>query len=237
MSEVSPKIYFVAGATRGLGIFTKCRHFLNLRTDILVFIGLALVDDIATKDPSAVIYAGARDPTNGAALLIQVAAKYPGRVQVVKYVAGDKEGNDALAKQIAAEHGRLDTVIANAGAISISPCSVICSFQHTSSIAICATTAKKVHETPADKFTDEFSVRDFVLCSTTYAVTYCSPSGQRSRPYCPLSVNSRVAESEPASALRPNQFRKWKYGADSTTWCNGCLAVWSEQGGAELGHP
>jgi NAD(P)-dependent dehydrogenase (short-subunit alcohol dehydrogenase family) len=123
MSEISPKIYLVAGATRGLGIFTKCRHLL--RTDILVFIGLALVDDIATKDPSAVIYAGARDPTNGAAQLIQVAAKYPGRVQVVRYVAGDKEGNDALAKQIAAEHGRLDTVIANAGAFPISPCPVI----------------------------------------------------------------------------------------------------------------
>jgi NADP-dependent 3-hydroxy acid dehydrogenase YdfG len=123
MPESSPKIYLVAGATRGLGIFTECRP--SLRTDILMFLGLAFVDDIATKDPSAIIYAGARDPTNGAAQLIQVAAKYPGRVHVVKYVAGDKEGNDALAKQIAAEHGRLDTVIANAGAISIFPCSVI----------------------------------------------------------------------------------------------------------------
>lgn len=83
------------------------------------------MDDIATKDPSAVIYAGARDPSNGAAQLVQVAAKYPGRVEIVKYVAGDKEGNDAIAKQIAAKHGRLDTVIANAGAILISPCSVI----------------------------------------------------------------------------------------------------------------
>ncbi|KAF8193051.1 NAD(P)-binding protein [Pholiota molesta] len=138
MSENSPKIYLVAGATRGLG--------------------LAFVDDIATKDQSAIIYAGARDPSNGAALLIQIAAKYPGRVHVVKYVAGDKEGNDALAKQIAAEHGRLDTVIANA--------------------AICATTAKKVHETPADKFTDEFSVNTLgpiVLFQSTRELLKASP--------------------------------------------------------------
>ncbi|KAF8193052.1 NAD(P)-binding protein [Pholiota molesta] len=138
MSEISPKIYFVAGATRGLG--------------------LALVDDIATKGHSAVIYAGARDPSNGAAHLIEVAAKYPGRVHVVKYVAGDKEGNDALAKQIAAEHGRLDTVIANA--------------------AICATTAKKVHETPADKFADEFSVNalgPIVLFQSTRELLKASP--------------------------------------------------------------
>ncbi|KAF8184733.1 NAD(P)-binding protein [Pholiota molesta] len=119
-----------AGATRGLG--------------------LALVDDIATKDQSAVIYAGARNTSNGAAQLIQVAAKYPGRVHV--------EGNDALAKQIAAEHGRLDTVIANAGAIPISLCSP--------------------SALPADKFTDEFSVNalgPIVLFQSTRELLKASP--------------------------------------------------------------
>ncbi|KAF8193039.1 NAD(P)-binding protein [Pholiota molesta] len=125
MFEISPKIYLVAGATRGLG--------------------LALVDDIATKDQSAVIYAGARNTSNGAAQLIQVAAKYPGRVHVVKY-------------QIAAEHGRLDTVIANAGAIPISLCSP--------------------SALPADKFTDEFSVNalgPIVLFQSTRELLKASP--------------------------------------------------------------
>jgi hypothetical protein len=79
--------------------------------------GLALVDAIASKDPSAIIYAGARDPSGGAAQLKELVAKYPGRVEVVKYVAGDKEGNDAIAAEIKAKHGRVDTVIANAGEV------------------------------------------------------------------------------------------------------------------------
>ncbi|KAF9475806.1 hypothetical protein BDN70DRAFT_883245, partial [Pholiota conissans] len=43
MSNSSANIYLVAGATRG--------------------IGLALVAEIAEKDPSAVIYAGGRNPS------------------------------------------------------------------------------------------------------------------------------------------------------------------------------
>jgi NAD(P)-dependent dehydrogenase (short-subunit alcohol dehydrogenase family) len=82
--------------------------------------GLALVDAIASKDPSAIIYAGARDPSGGGAQLKELAAKYLGRVEVVKYVAGDKEGNDAVAAEIKAKHGRVDTVIANAGEVPLS---------------------------------------------------------------------------------------------------------------------
>lgn len=113
MSESATTIYLVAGATRGIGISASLLYFL--RTEILLFLGLALVDDIATKDPSAVIYAGARDPSNGASQLIQLVDKYPGRIEIVKYVAADKEGNDAIAKVIGGRHGRVDTVIANAG--------------------------------------------------------------------------------------------------------------------------
>jgi short-subunit dehydrogenase involved in D-alanine esterification of teichoic acids len=36
----------------------------------------------------------------------------------VKYDAGDKEGNDVIAKEIGTKHGRVAIVIANAGAIS-----------------------------------------------------------------------------------------------------------------------
>ncbi|KAF9482909.1 NAD(P)-binding protein [Pholiota conissans] len=93
MANSTHKIYLVAGATRGLG--------------------LALVAEIAATDPSAIIYAGGRNPP-GATLLVELAARYPGRVVPVKYIAADKEGNEALAKEISAKHGRVDTVIANA---------------------------------------------------------------------------------------------------------------------------
>ncbi|KAF9471367.1 NAD(P)-binding protein [Pholiota conissans] len=87
------KIYFVAGATRG--------------------IGLALVAAIASKEPTAFIYAGGRNPS-GSPQLVELAAKYPGRVELLKYVAGDKVGNEALAKEIEHKHGHIDTLIANA---------------------------------------------------------------------------------------------------------------------------
>lgn len=76
--------------------------------------GLALVADIAEKFPSAVIYAGARD-SSSASQLKELAVKYPGRIEVVKYVSGDKEGNESLAKEIGDKYGRVDVVIANAG--------------------------------------------------------------------------------------------------------------------------
>jgi NAD(P)-dependent dehydrogenase (short-subunit alcohol dehydrogenase family) len=79
--------------------------------------GLSLVDDVASKDPHSIIYAGARDPADfGASKLKEVAAKYPGRVEIVKSVSGDQEGNELLAKEIGAKYGRVDTIIANAGA-------------------------------------------------------------------------------------------------------------------------
>ncbi|KAF8188722.1 NAD(P)-binding protein [Pholiota molesta] len=114
---MSGQIYLVAGASRG--------------------IGLAIVDAIASKDPSAIIYAGVRDPSGGASQLAELVKKYPGRVAVVKYVAGDKEGNDAIAAEIKAKHGRVDTVIANAGI---------------------ANYTGKLHDTPVDVFQEHFSV-------------------------------------------------------------------------------
>ncbi|KAF9473262.1 NAD(P)-binding protein [Pholiota conissans] len=89
----SPKIYFVAGATRG--------------------IGLALVAEIAAKDTAAIIYAGGRNP-NAAPLLTSLASKHPGRIVPVIYVAGDEEGNKSVANEIFDKHGRVDTLIANA---------------------------------------------------------------------------------------------------------------------------
>ncbi|KAF9474781.1 NAD(P)-binding protein, partial [Pholiota conissans] len=112
------KIYLVAGATRG--------------------IGLALVEEIASKDPFAFIYAGARTPTGlGAAKLQEISRKYPGRIEIVKYVAGDKEENEATAKIIREKHGRLDVVIANAGI---------------------SNSAGQIHEIAVNQFTDHFSI-------------------------------------------------------------------------------
>ncbi|KAF8188721.1 NAD(P)-binding protein [Pholiota molesta] len=115
MSQYPAHIYLITGATRG--------------------IGLALVDTVASRDPSAVVYAGARDPS-GASQLKALAAKYPGRIEIVKYVAGDKEGNEAIAKEIGLEYGRIDTVIASAGITNY---------------------MGKVHDTPIDQFTDHFA--------------------------------------------------------------------------------
>ncbi|KAF9473259.1 NAD(P)-binding protein [Pholiota conissans] len=112
----TPKIYFVAGATRG--------------------IGLAIVAEIAAKDATAIIYAGGRNP-QAAPLLASLASKYPGRIVPVKYVAGDEGGNKSVANEIFDKHGRVDTLIANAG---------IANF------------AGKIHEVPIKLFEDHFSV-------------------------------------------------------------------------------
>jgi hypothetical protein len=123
--------------------------------------GLAIVNSIASKDHSAIIYAGVRDPSGGASQLRELLPKYPGRVEIVKYVAGDKEGNDAIATEIKAKHGRVDTVIANAGEIPRSIRLIIWfTYIHFMLLGIANYTGK-VHEAPVDKFQEHFSVRSF----------------------------------------------------------------------------
>ncbi len=60
------------------------------------------------------VYAGVRNPDNAPALK-DLEVKYPTRIAVVKCVSADVEGNTALGSEIEKRHGRLDTVIANAG--------------------------------------------------------------------------------------------------------------------------
>ncbi|KAF9472159.1 NAD(P)-binding protein, partial [Pholiota conissans] len=69
--------------------------------------------------------------------LVELASKYPARIELVKYVAADKAGNEAIAKEIEKKHGHIDTVIANAG-ISNPP--------------------GKVHETSVENYEEHFSV-------------------------------------------------------------------------------
>ena len=85
----------------------------------LFYVGFALVAHIVATHPNAFVYAGVRDITKASALA-ELHQKYPGRIGIVKYVSADAEGNAQLAKEIQAKHGRVDTVIANAGMLSSS---------------------------------------------------------------------------------------------------------------------
>lgn len=76
--------------------------------------GLGLVTRILEKHDHAFVYAGARDPDHVSSLR-NLQIKYPERIALVKCVSADVKGNTTLAREIEKRHGRLDTVIANAG--------------------------------------------------------------------------------------------------------------------------
>ena len=78
------------------------------------YLGLGLVTQILQAHDDAFVYAAVRNPDNASALK-DLELKYPNRIAVVKCVSADVEGNTALGSDIEKRHGRLDTVIANAG--------------------------------------------------------------------------------------------------------------------------
>ncbi|EIN06057.1 NAD(P)-binding protein [Punctularia strigosozonata HHB-11173 SS5] len=90
---MTPTVYLVSGANRGLG--------------------LGLVRTLAAR-PNTIVFAGARNPST-ATELQTLASEQPGKVNPVKLVAADKPGNEAAVEEIKAKAGRLDVVIANAG--------------------------------------------------------------------------------------------------------------------------
>ena len=92
---------------------------------------MGFVSQILALHDDAFVYAGAREPAK-ATQLKALEQKYPGRIAIVECVSADVEGNAALAKEIEERHGRVDTVIANAGMYSVS----ICSSSQTSQIAL-----------------------------------------------------------------------------------------------------
>ncbi|KAE9388011.1 NAD(P)-binding protein [Gymnopus androsaceus JB14] len=87
-------IWFINGASRG--------------------IGFAVMEKLLATNPSVFVYAGARDPAKALALQ-QMALKYPGKIEIVKYIAGDIDGNKDIAKVIQEKHGRVDVVLGAAG--------------------------------------------------------------------------------------------------------------------------
>jgi NADP-dependent 3-hydroxy acid dehydrogenase YdfG len=78
---------------------------------------LGLVTALAHRE-NVVVFAGARNPS--AATALQALDKeFPGKVHIVKLTSCHKEENEAVIKEISTVSGRLDVVIANAGAISV----------------------------------------------------------------------------------------------------------------------
>ncbi|KAJ7617146.1 hypothetical protein FB45DRAFT_1104314 [Roridomyces roridus] len=84
-------VYLITGANRG--------------------IGYGIAKTIAAR-PDTIVFAGARDPTVKS--LKDLAAAHS-NVHPVKFVAADKESNDAAIAEIQKTAGQLDVVIANAG--------------------------------------------------------------------------------------------------------------------------
>ncbi|KAI5892860.1 NAD(P)-binding protein [Schizophyllum commune H4-8] len=96
---MSPTIYLVTGANRG--------------------IGLAIATQLANR-LDTIVFAGARNPAQ-ATDLHALATAHPGRIHILKVVSADRVNNDAAVEEIRRAAGRLDVVIANAG---ISDCFV-----------------------------------------------------------------------------------------------------------------
>ena len=83
-----------------------------MRETIDTTAGFAIVSLLATR-PDAVIFAGARNPSDATGLQ-ELAKAHPGRFHVIKVVSADKENNIEAANEIKRVAGRLDVVIANA---------------------------------------------------------------------------------------------------------------------------
>ncbi|KAF8962502.1 hypothetical protein BDZ97DRAFT_2076449 [Flammula alnicola] len=88
------KVYLITGANRG--------------------VGFAIVNELVSKHPEAIVFAGVRDPSKAISLK-ELASNYPAKVEVLNFVAGDVAGNQALAKEIKEKYGHVDVVLANAG--------------------------------------------------------------------------------------------------------------------------
>ncbi|KAI5476212.1 short-chain dehydrogenase/reductase SDR family protein [Pseudohyphozyma bogoriensis] len=90
---MSPTVYLVSGANRGLGF--------------------ALVESLASR-PNTVIFAGARDPSKATALE-ELSKAHPGVFHIVKLESTSRSDAEKAAAAIIEAYGKVDVVIANAG--------------------------------------------------------------------------------------------------------------------------
>ncbi|KAI5480574.1 large subunit ribosomal protein L24e [Pseudohyphozyma bogoriensis] len=90
---MSPTVYLVSGANRG--------------------VGLGLVTALAAR-PNTFVYAGARDVAKAGALE-SLSEKYPGVIKIVELDYARPETAKAVGELIEKEHSKVDVVIANAG--------------------------------------------------------------------------------------------------------------------------
>ena len=116
--------------------------------------GLGLVRAIASRN-DVIVFAGTRNPA-AASDLQELVKEYPKKVHIVRFIAGDKAGNEAAAVEIKTIAGRLDVVIANAGALTLylfSRCRDV-----TQSTGVMST-LDSVLDTSADDMRKHFEVR------------------------------------------------------------------------------
>ncbi|KZO92387.1 NAD(P)-binding protein [Calocera viscosa TUFC12733] len=90
---MSPTVYLVSGASRG--------------------IGLEIVTQLAARE-DVIVFAGARNPA-AAKGLQALESKYRGKFYIVKLTSADEADNKTAVAKIKELAGRLDVVIANAG--------------------------------------------------------------------------------------------------------------------------
>jgi NAD(P)-dependent dehydrogenase (short-subunit alcohol dehydrogenase family) len=67
---------------------------------------------------NVIVFAGARSPSS-ATELQALTKEFPDKLHIVKLISADEAGNRAAVEEVKAKAGRLDVVIANAGAISM----------------------------------------------------------------------------------------------------------------------
>ena len=75
------------------------------------------MESLLTHDSSAVLYAGARDPSDATALR-SIQKSHVDRLHIVKLVSASEADAKAVAELIKSREGRVDVVIANAGKLS-----------------------------------------------------------------------------------------------------------------------
>lgn len=101
-----------AGSVRSLSLTCFPGPLLSLTRSLSL--GIVLTRILALRDDT-IVFAGARNPSESSDLLT-LAGRFPKKVQLITFIPGDRESNIKTVNDIRRSAGRLDVVIANAGA-------------------------------------------------------------------------------------------------------------------------